>query len=103
MAVLTRRRPARSPAYHDGKSEDVLGRALVGKRDQGRFELYKVFPAYDNPEAREAHRFPVDPKEKEISEKEKKRRPSWSRHESPAHVRPILVVDGQPHVGHQKR
>jgi uncharacterized protein len=37
----------------------------------GRFELYKVSLAYDNPEARKAHRFPVDPKQKEVSEEEK--------------------------------
>lgn len=36
----------------------------------GRFELYKVSLAYDNPEARKAHRFPVDPKQKEVSEEE---------------------------------
>ena len=37
----------------------------------GRFELYKVSLAYDNPEARKAHRFPVAPKQKEVSEEEK--------------------------------
>jgi predicted aldo/keto reductase-like oxidoreductase len=37
----------------------------------GRFELYKVSLAYDNPEARRAHDFPVDPKQKEIGEEEK--------------------------------
>jgi predicted aldo/keto reductase-like oxidoreductase len=34
----------------------------------GRFELYKVSLAFDNPEARKAHDFPVDPKQKEVSE-----------------------------------
>jgi predicted aldo/keto reductase-like oxidoreductase len=43
-------------------------RALAG---DGRFELYKVSLVYDNPEARRAHQFPVDPKQKEIAEEEK--------------------------------
>ncbi|MGA7119375.1 MAG: aldo/keto reductase [Polyangiaceae bacterium] len=32
----------------------------------GRFELYKVSLAFDNPQAREAHDFPVDPTQKEV-------------------------------------
>jgi hypothetical protein len=80
--------------YHDGKSEELLGRALAGKRDQV-FVMTKVCThgrgvdvamaqleesvrrlktdhlAYDNPEARKAHRFPVKPKQKEVSEEEK--------------------------------
>lgn len=36
----------------------------------GRFELYKVSLAFDNPEAREAHDFPVDATEKEIKERQ---------------------------------
>jgi predicted aldo/keto reductase-like oxidoreductase len=34
----------------------------------GRFELYKVSLAFDNPQAREAHDFPIDPVEKEIKQ-----------------------------------
>ncbi|MDP9037172.1 MAG: aldo/keto reductase [Myxococcota bacterium] len=35
----------------------------------GRFEHYKVSLAFDNPEARESHGFPVDPTQKEVKEK----------------------------------
>jgi uncharacterized protein len=34
----------------------------------GRYELYKLSLRYDNPEARRAHGFPVDPTEKEIEQ-----------------------------------
>jgi uncharacterized protein len=34
----------------------------------GRFELCKVPLAFDNPEAREAHGFPIDPTQKEVKE-----------------------------------
>jgi predicted aldo/keto reductase-like oxidoreductase len=34
----------------------------------GRFELYKVSLAFDNPQAREAHGFPDDPMQKEVKE-----------------------------------
>jgi predicted aldo/keto reductase-like oxidoreductase len=34
----------------------------------GRFEIYKTSIAYDNPEARRAHGFPIDAKQKEIKE-----------------------------------
>ena len=34
----------------------------------GRFELYKVSLAFDNPQAREAHGFPIDPVEKEVKQ-----------------------------------
>ncbi len=34
----------------------------------GRFELCKVSLAFDNPEAREAHGFPIDPTQKEVKE-----------------------------------
>ena len=34
----------------------------------GPFELYKVLLAFDNPEARVAHRFPIDPTQKEVKE-----------------------------------
>jgi predicted aldo/keto reductase-like oxidoreductase len=35
----------------------------------GRFELYKVSLAFDNPAAREAHGFPDDPTQKEVQER----------------------------------
>jgi aryl-alcohol dehydrogenase-like predicted oxidoreductase len=35
----------------------------------GRFELYKVSLAFDNPEAREAHGFPLDLDQKEVKER----------------------------------
>ncbi len=34
----------------------------------GRFELYKVSLAFDNPQAREAHGFPIDPVQMEVKE-----------------------------------
>jgi hypothetical protein len=34
----------------------------------GRFEIYKVSLAYDNPEARLAHSFPIDTGQKEVKE-----------------------------------
>jgi predicted aldo/keto reductase-like oxidoreductase len=34
----------------------------------GRFELYKVSLAFDNPHARQAHGFPIDPVQKEVKE-----------------------------------
>jgi aryl-alcohol dehydrogenase-like predicted oxidoreductase len=34
----------------------------------GRFEIYKMSLKFDNPEAREAHDFPIDPKQKEVRE-----------------------------------
>jgi uncharacterized protein len=34
----------------------------------GRFELYKVSLAFDNPQARMAHDFPIDPVEKEVKQ-----------------------------------
>ncbi|HEX3344224.1 MAG TPA: aldo/keto reductase, partial [Polyangiaceae bacterium] len=34
----------------------------------GRFELYKVSLAFDNPEARRAHGFPIDPVQKEVKQ-----------------------------------
>ena len=34
----------------------------------GRFELYKVSLAFDNPSAREAHGFPIDPVQKEVKQ-----------------------------------
>ena len=40
----------------------------VGTAADGRFELYKMSLAFDNPQARIAHGFPVDDKQKEIVE-----------------------------------
>lgn len=37
-----------------------------GHAADGRFELYKVSLAFDNPQGREAHGFPLDPVEKEV-------------------------------------
>jgi uncharacterized protein len=34
----------------------------------GRFEPYKTSIKYDNPEARTAHSFPLDPKVKEVED-----------------------------------
>ena len=34
----------------------------------GRFEIYKVSLAFDNPQAREAHDFPTDPMQREVQE-----------------------------------
>ena len=34
----------------------------------GRFELYKVSLAFDNPQARVAHGFPIDPVQMEVKE-----------------------------------
>jgi len=34
----------------------------------GRFELYKVSFAFDNPHARQAHGFPIDPVQKEVKQ-----------------------------------
>ena len=36
--------------------------------ERGTFELYKVGMRYDNPEARKAHDYPIDPTQKEIKE-----------------------------------
>ena len=42
-------------------------RARATAKD-GRFEIYKTSIAYDNPEARRAHSYPIDAKQKEIKE-----------------------------------
>jgi hypothetical protein len=34
----------------------------------GRFEHYKSSLQFDNPEAREAHHYPIDPEQKEVKE-----------------------------------
>lgn len=55
----------------DAQTGGAHSHEAIPRRARGRFELYKVSLAYDNPEARKAHRFPVDPKQKEVSEEEK--------------------------------
>jgi predicted aldo/keto reductase-like oxidoreductase len=47
---------------------EALRQRLRPVAADGRYELYKVSLKYDNPEARTAHDFPNDPKEKEIKE-----------------------------------
>ena len=65
--------------YHDGRSEEWMGKALKGRRDKaflmskvcthgrdrcamhaadGRFELYKTSKRFDDPPGREQHGFP---------------------------------------------
>ncbi|HZU85461.1 MAG TPA: aldo/keto reductase [Polyangiaceae bacterium] len=55
--------------------ESMGARSMQELRDRcrftaadGRFELYKVSLAFDNPQARDAHGFPNDPTEKEVKE-----------------------------------
>lgn len=43
-------------------------RERCGQYADGRYELYKVSLKYDNPEARLAHRFPLDMQQKEVKE-----------------------------------
>jgi aryl-alcohol dehydrogenase-like predicted oxidoreductase len=43
-------------------------RSRCGEYADGRFELYKISLKYDNPEARLAHGFPLDIKQKEVKE-----------------------------------
>jgi aryl-alcohol dehydrogenase-like predicted oxidoreductase len=47
---------------------EALRQRCRGPAADGRFEHYKVSLQYDNPEARLAHGFPVDPQEKEVKE-----------------------------------
>jgi aryl-alcohol dehydrogenase-like predicted oxidoreductase len=53
-----------------GEADALRAKCKIPAGD-GRYELYKVSLAFDNPEARCAHSFPVDPKQKEVSEEEK--------------------------------
>lgn len=50
------------------QSEMSSVRTRAQKFADGRFELYKVSLKYDNPEARLAHRFPLDMQQKEVKE-----------------------------------
>lgn len=47
---------------------DALREQCRDKAGDGRFEHYKVSLQFDNPEARMAHGFPVDPQQKEIKQ-----------------------------------
>ncbi len=46
----------------------ALSTRVSGPAADGRFELFKVSLKYDNPEARMAHDFPLDEKQKEVQE-----------------------------------
>jgi predicted aldo/keto reductase-like oxidoreductase len=46
----------------------ALSTRVSGPAADGRFELFKVSLKYDNPEARLAHDFPLDEKQKEVQE-----------------------------------
>jgi len=46
----------------------TLATRVSGPAADGRFELFKVSLKYDNPEARMAHDFPLDEKQKEVQE-----------------------------------
>jgi hypothetical protein len=46
----------------------ALSTRVSGAAADGRFELFKVSLKYDNPEARMAHDFPLDEKQKEVQE-----------------------------------
>ena len=50
---------------------DALRAKCSATAGDGRYEVYKVSLAYDNPEGRRVHHFPVDPKQKEVAEEEK--------------------------------
>jgi aryl-alcohol dehydrogenase-like predicted oxidoreductase len=43
--------------YHDGLSEEIMGKALVGHR-QGVFLMYKTAKSFDGPAGRKLHGFP---------------------------------------------
>jgi predicted aldo/keto reductase-like oxidoreductase len=47
---------------------ETLAARVRDTAGDGRFELYKVSLKYDNPEARLAHNFPIDPTQKEVNE-----------------------------------
>ena len=47
---------------------DALRLRCAAEAADGRFEIYKLSLAYDNPVARREHGFPVDPVEKEIKQ-----------------------------------
>jgi predicted aldo/keto reductase-like oxidoreductase len=50
-----------------GEMEDVRNQCRALAAD-GRFEHYKASLRFDNPEAREAHHYPIDPEQKEVKE-----------------------------------
>jgi uncharacterized protein len=50
------------------EEKNVLIARVKPTAGDGRFELYKVSLKYDNPEARLAHQFPIDPTQKEVKE-----------------------------------
>jgi aryl-alcohol dehydrogenase-like predicted oxidoreductase len=54
-------------AMDPGEMQELVERCRTTAGD-GRFELYKVSLAFDNPQAREAHGFPSDPTQKEVKE-----------------------------------
>jgi hypothetical protein len=47
--------------------DEIRGKCAVAAGD-GRFELYKMTLAYDNPQARLVHHFPLDQQQKEIKD-----------------------------------
>ena len=47
---------------------EALRQRCAGPAADGRFEHYKVSLQYDNPEARWAHGFPIDPQQREVKE-----------------------------------
>jgi aryl-alcohol dehydrogenase-like predicted oxidoreductase len=47
---------------------DALRQRCRSYAADGRYEIYKVSLQYDNPEARWAHGFPLDPQQKEVKE-----------------------------------
>lgn len=47
---------------------EALRKRVHAHAGDGRYELYKVSLKYDNPEARMAHDFPIDPKQREVAE-----------------------------------
>ena len=50
-----------------GEMEEVRDQCRSLAAD-GRFEHYKASLQFDNPEAREAHHYPIDPEQKEVKE-----------------------------------
>jgi aryl-alcohol dehydrogenase-like predicted oxidoreductase len=50
------------------KDMQSLRDRCAGTAADGRFEIYKVSLAFDNPEARLAHDFPIDAQQKEVKE-----------------------------------
>jgi hypothetical protein len=58
---------ARGPAMTPGEMASLRERCR-GKAADGRYELYKVSLAFDNPQARLAHAFPLDTKNMEVKE-----------------------------------